>query len=255
MKKKLSYFLFFLSFLSCQYSQTEQNTNVDLATDTSEAYNTDFILEDDTLESTAIGTVGNGSLINGVILPYRGKNFKYFSSISYHAGRAYVHSSVRKVILESYQMLENSLPDRIFYLMEGANKEGGPLPPHRTHQNGLSVDFMALKLKDGKPYLKLDNLGPAHYALEFDQNGQWLKNDEVKIDFEAMARHIQSLEQACKKHQIHISKIILKINLKDDLFASPTGQKLQHLPFVGWLPDVIDKQHDDHYHIDFEVLK
>ena len=255
MKKNLLYFLISLIFLSCTSSQEKNQNELIITLDSSEEYSQEIILEDDTLESTAIGTVGNGRLINGVILPFRGKNFRYFSSLSYQAGRAYVHSSVRRVILESYQMLEKSQPKRIFYLMEGANQEGGPLPPHRTHQNGLSVDFMALKLKNGKPYTGLDNLGPAHYALEFDQHGQWLKKNEVKIDFEAMAQHIQSLEQACKKHQMRISKIILKINLKDDLFATSTGKKLQHLPFISWLPYVIDKQHDDHYHIDFEVLR
>ena len=255
MMKYMLQSLSLLCVISCQNTQNYPHKSFATQDTTPTIQYDNQIIPEDTLKSTAIGTVGNGSLVNGVILPFRGKNYRYFSRLSYQAGRAYVHSRVRRVILDSYQMLESSCSNRIFYLMEGANKQGGPLPPHRTHQNGLSVDFMTLLQKDEKPYLGLDNLGPAHYALEFDKKGQWLKNKAVKIDFEVMARHIQSLEKTCKKHQMRISKIILKTNLQDELFASPTGQKLKHLPFISWLPDVINKQHDDHYHIDFELIK
>lgn len=247
--------LCFLILMTCQVKSSQEFTSKD-TTDTSENKPKTSMnsIEQTIAESTAVGSVGNGKLINGVKLPYKGKNFKYFSRISYLAGRAYIHSRVREVILESYKTLEKSCPNRIFYLMEGAYKNGGPLPPHRTHQNGLSIDFMSLMQKAKEPYTKLDQLGATHYGLEFDKDGRWLKDSSIEIDFEVMGKHIQSLERACQNHQMRIAKIILKIDLKDELLATNSGSQLKHLPFVGWLPDQINRQHDDHYHIDFELL-
>ena len=75
-------------------------------------------------------------------MPFAGKNFRYFDTTSYVNDRAYVHSDVRSAVLDTYTQFEQLWPQRIFYLMECSNKDGGKMYPHHTHQNGLSIDFM-----------------------------------------------------------------------------------------------------------------
>ncbi len=53
------------------------------------------------VESRSVGESTNGSLENGVRLPYKGTNYKYFSFISYYVlNRAYVHSRVYSAVLD-----------------------------------------------------------------------------------------------------------------------------------------------------------
>src|SRR5690554_8143272 len=74
--------------------------------------------------------------------------------------------------------------------MELSSEEGEKLYPHKTHQNGLSVDFMMPKLKDGKDYYGLDTLGVNHYLLKFNDHGEYDKDPSITIDFDVMARHL-----------------------------------------------------------------
>ena len=41
-----------------------------------------------------------------------------------------------------------------------------------------------------------------------------------------MAQHILALDNAARKHGLYIKKVILKINLKDNLFETPDLFKL-----------------------------
>ena len=93
------------------------------------------------IESTCYGTTSNGSLENGVQLPSEGVNFEGYSSIAAIAGRTYVHSSVRDIVIEAYQRLEKMEPDKVYKYAETGYEEGGQFKPHKTHRNGLSVDF------------------------------------------------------------------------------------------------------------------
>jgi penicillin-insensitive murein endopeptidase len=140
--------------------------------------------------------------------------------------------------------------------MECSNEDGGEIYPHRTHQNGLSVDFMSPLEKDGNPYYNLDTLGGTHYLLEFDDQGRYSADQTINIDFEVMAKHIWFLEQEARKNGLKISKIIIKKELKDDLFATEYGKKLKNssIYFTQNLTPLINSLHDDHYHIDFEIL-
>lgn len=49
--------------------------------------------------SKCYGTTSNGSLSNGVKLPQGGKNYIGYSLAASIAGRTYVHSEVRKIIV------------------------------------------------------------------------------------------------------------------------------------------------------------
>ena len=104
------------------------------------------------LTSESIGTVAKGQLKNGKLIPFKGKNFTYFDTQSYLNGRAYLNDKVLNTLLNAYKEFEILLPQRIFYVMECSNQDGGILFPHRTHQNGLSIDFMMPLIKNGKPF-------------------------------------------------------------------------------------------------------
>ncbi len=209
-------------------------------------------------ESKSEGTVGEGSLINSWKLPRKGPNFKYFSIIDYYiGGRCYVHSRVHKTLIDSFKELEKLLPGYTFYIMETARRKGGHLWPHQTHQNGLSVDFMTPLKKENKSYLLLDHIGMWRYLADFNKQGKFSLSHKIVLDFEAIALQIISLDKAAKKHGLKIRKVILETNLKDELFATKYGKalKTRGIYFVKNLPKSMNMLHDDHFHIDFEVVE
>jgi penicillin-insensitive murein endopeptidase len=206
--------------------------------------------------SKSKGSVSNGTLLNGKLLPFYGTNFQYFDANSYLASRAFTSHTVRDIIIDAYAKLHQEIPSRYFYLMELSSEKGGKLYPHKTHQNGLSADFMMPKLKDGRDYYGLDTLGVKHYLLKFNDNGEYEKDTNVKIDFNVIAKHLLILEDTAKKYGYKISKVIIKIELKDELFATEYGEKLKSsgIYIVQGLTPLINGLHDEHYHVDFEQL-
>ena len=93
-------------------------------------------------QSQSLGTVSNGSLIDGKRMPSKGKNFETYSYFLSFIGRTCIHSKVREVVVDAYKILETTQPDTTFIYGEMGWCKGGRFRPHRTHQNGLSVDFM-----------------------------------------------------------------------------------------------------------------
>lgn len=202
--------------------------------------------------SEARGTVGNGELSNSWLMPYSGPNYKYFSPMSYYVlGNAFTHEKMHHTLLGAFKTCETTCPGYRFRLMECANKKGGKMLIHRTHQTGLSVDIMTPLKKGNKQYRRTDGLGLWHYLLNYDENGYWNKN--VQIDFEILARLVLAIDDSAKENGLKLTKVILKINLKDDLFATPSGKeiKARGIYFAKVLPTTIDNLHDDHIHLDF----
>jgi penicillin-insensitive murein endopeptidase len=209
-------------------------------------------------KSASIGKVNNGSLKNGVKFPYKGKNYSYFSSTSYYIlNRSYVHNKVKSVTLNAYKNLNKRFPKQKWGIMECSRKHGGKMKPHRTHQNGTSIDFMTpMKWLNSKnQYRWKAHLGVWHYLLTFDKDGYLNKRKKVQIDFNMIALHILELNKEAKKQGLTIKKVILKINLKDNLFKCENGEKLKlsGIYFAKYLTPIVDNMHDDHYHVDFGV--
>lgn len=212
--------------------------------------------EENNDKSNSKGTVGNGTLENGKLVPFSGPNFNYFDSTSYVSSRAFVNDKVRTAMLNIYKQLQITSPERHFCIMECSHEHGGKLSPHRTHQNGLSLDFMTPLLKDGVPYYGMDNLGAQHYLLDFDENGKYTKDPSIAIDFDAMALHILTLNEEAKKIGLEIEKVLFKIELKDELYCKPKGRALYDcgIYFAQKLTPLINGLHDDHYHVDFKLI-
>src|SRR5690554_1656972 len=153
------------------------------------------------------------------------------------------------MMLDAYATLADERPATRFTFGETAwCAGGGPLRPHRTHQNGLAVDFMV-------PVLDADG-HPAHfpawpwtkfgYAVEFDARGQ---SDNFQIDFDAIAAHLLALDAATRTHGLKIERVILAPELRAMLFNAERGQEVRkRITFMkgkAWV------RHDEHYHVDF----
>lgn len=200
--------------------------------------------------SASIGTTSNGSLENGKRLPSRGDNFVTYSSLGSLLGRTCAHDKVRDTVLDAYGRVASSHPDTRFTYGEASWCSGGSLKPHRTHQNGLSVDFMVPVLgPDGQPasypawpWTKFG------YAVEFDKDGA---NADYRIDFDALAGHLLALDNAAREKGIRIRRVIFAPDLRDELFDAERGdevrRRLSFMRGAAWV------RHDDHYHVDFEI--
>ncbi len=201
-------------------------------------------------ESTCYGTTSNGSLENGVKLPEKGSNFVAYSSIARVAGRTYVHSEVRDIIVASYKALEKKQPEKVYKYAETGFKEGGRFKPHKTHMNGLSVDFMTPVVNvDGESvHLPTHLFNRFGYDIEFDSDGVY---DGLKIDYEALAAHIVSLHKQSKQAGYDLWRVIFDPMLQSHLYKTKYGAYLEkNINFSekrSWV------RHDEHYHVDFSI--
>jgi penicillin-insensitive murein endopeptidase len=66
-----------------------------------------------------------------------------------------------------------------------------------------------------------------------------------------------ALDDAAKGQGLRIRKIIFNTNLHDELFSTPSGKLLaeRHLNFIPHVSEFINTVHDDHYHVDFEIIR
>ncbi len=202
------------------------------------------------VDSRCHGTVGRGSIEHSVKLPVSGPNFEAYSALAATAGRTHVHSKVAEVLGAAYAALAAAQPDTRFVYGETGWPSGGRLRPHRTHQNGLSVDFF-VPVRDAAgrsvplPTPITRRFG---YDIEFDANA---RHAGLSIDFTAMAEHLYQLHLAARTRGVGLALVIFDPPFLPRLFAAPRGPYLkQNLPFMkgrAWV------RHDEHYHVDFDV--
>ncbi len=202
------------------------------------------------VESTCYGTTGNGRLEHAVKLPGKGKNFKAYSSVAGMLGRTYVHNKVSEVFLNAFKSLESSHPTKTYVYGETGLKKGGQFKPHKTHQNGLSVDFMVpiLNSKGQSVPLPTSPFNKFGYSIEFDHTGKF---KDLTIDYEAMAAHIKALHMEAQKAGIDIWRVIFDPQLQPYLYQTTDGDYIRKNILIpdkkSWV------RHDDHYHVDFKV--
>lgn len=200
--------------------------------------------------SRCFGSVSQGRLENAQQLPVSGPNFQAFSGAAAALGRTHTHSEVGAIVLEAYAEIAEQHPALRFVYGEASWPQGGRLRPHRTHQNGLSIDFFVPVRDTGGrsvpiPTSPFTRFG---YDLEFDANGRL---GGLQIDFEALAEHLFQLQRAARKRGAGIALVILDTRYLSALSATRRGgalrQQLNFLPRQAWV------RHDEHYHVDFDL--
>jgi penicillin-insensitive murein DD-endopeptidase len=202
--------------------------------------------------SNCFGSVGGGRVEGAVKLPASGKNFSAYSPLGVAAGRTYVHTQVAGILRQSYAALAISQPDVRYVYGETGFQLGGRFKPHRTHQNGTSVDFFvpvrnAAGASVALPAQLSNRFG---YDIEFDANGTF---GEYRIDFSALAEHLYELDLAAKAQLGNqgLALVILDAAYLPVVFATKRGAYLKaKLRFMKGKPWV---RHDEHYHVDFAV--
>ncbi len=201
-------------------------------------------------ESTCYGTTSKGRLEKGVELPSSGDNFVAYSTIARLAGRTYVHSQVKSIIVNAYKSLETEQPDKVFKYAETGFEEGGQFKPHKTHRNGLLVDFMTPVLDESgqSVHLPTHPLNKFGYNIELDNKGQY---EEYSIDYVALSAHIVALHKEAVAQGVDLWRVIFDPKLQPQFFKTPYGPYLKkHIQFSkkrSWV------RHDEHYHVDFDI--
>jgi penicillin-insensitive murein DD-endopeptidase len=201
-------------------------------------------------DSKCYGTVSKGHIEGSVKLPLYGSNFAAYSRLGALVGRTHVHSTVAEIVVAAYSAAAGADPSLTYMYGETGWPSGGRIRPHRSHQNGLSVDFFVpVRNEAGKsvtlPTGLTNKLG---YDIEFDSDAKY---DGYSIDFPSLAEHLYQLHVASKAKGSGISLVIFDTNYLPKLFATPRGAYLQkYLPFMKGHPWV---RHDEHYHVDFAI--
>ncbi|WP_395375085.1 penicillin-insensitive murein endopeptidase [Marinicella sp. W31] len=200
--------------------------------------------------SKCYGSVSDGSLQSGKKLPVEGDNYQTYSQLGSLLGRTYVHSVVHNIVLETYSRLYESHPQWRFTYGETGFEQGGPFSPHKTHQNGLSVDFFVpINDQDNQSvFFPADVSNKLGYAFEFSPIGS---GDGLTINFEAMAKHLMYLDQVSKEMGYGVKKVIFDPTLQQLLFDTQAGAYLKKN--IQFNKNPVWVRHDEHYHVDFDV--
>ncbi len=199
--------------------------------------------------SQCFGTVSHGHLESGVQLPSDGANFVAYSDLGVALGRTYVHSRVAEVVTAAYAELARTLPTTRYVYGETGWEAGGRIRPHRTHQNGLSVDFFVpIQNAAGESIrLPISAANRFGYGIEFGPEATY---GEYSIDIPAIAEHLYQLDRTARQRGVGIALVIFDPAFVLRLFATSRGADLRRLNFMKGRPWV---RHDEHYHVDFSV--
>jgi penicillin-insensitive murein DD-endopeptidase len=198
--------------------------------------------------SVSIGTPERGELRFGKRLPSRGGNFRAYSDLGTLLGRNSVDGRVRETVLEAYADLAAASPQLRFVYGECGWPSGGSFRPHRTHQNGMAVDFFVpvRDEQDRSRRLPTHAFNRYGYDVEFDAHSRW---HDYTIDYPAMVAHLRALDAAARRHNLRIGRVIFDDKLQRQLFVAEGGDGLaQRIPFSSGRSWV---RHDEHYHVVF----
>lgn len=201
-------------------------------------------------DSICYGTPANGRIEHAVQLLPKGTNFRAYSNVGTSLGRIYTHARVADAVAGAYAALAHRAPAKTFVYGETGFAKGGPFKPHKTHQNGLSVDFMVPVIDAKERSVPLPgNVGNRYgYDIEFDADARYR---DLRIDFDALSEHLYALDQTGRRAGSPIRRVIFESTFLPKLFATKRGAYLRkHIVFtrgkVWW-------RHDEHYHVDFVV--
>jgi penicillin-insensitive murein endopeptidase len=200
-------------------------------------------------ESQCYGVINSGRIEGAVQIPAKGPNFEIIGARS-APSRTFVHTAVRKILVESYAALAATLPDARFLVGETGLENGGPITFHFTHQRGTSVDlFVPVKTLEGKRALFPSRLENGFgYRVRLDRDGKTDDGNYV-LDAEALAEYIYQLSETAARNGHGIDRVILVREFQAQLLDTRHGAYLRRLRF--W--DDPGARHDNHIHVDFDI--
>ena len=187
------------------------------------------------------GATNGGGVTGARRMPVRGANFGAYCLPCVLALRTYGHAPAVEASVEAYAALAAARPGTRFLYGEIGHPWGGRFPPHRTHRNGLSFDYM-VPLTSGELRTGIGNR--FGYDESFDAEGRGASGN---IDFDALAAHLRALLAAAEARGGSIALVVLAPDLQDDLDRADPGitSAMRFNRRASWV------RHDDHYHVDF----
>ncbi|MCB9797078.1 MAG: hypothetical protein H6741_30705 [Alphaproteobacteria bacterium] len=176
-------------------------------------------------------------------MPTRGRHHASYSRLGAALGRTCVHEKVRDTLLAAFEEAE---AEHTWVVGETGKCDGGPFPPHKTHQSGLSVDLFVPARLGGRaarlPTLPFFKFG---YGIEFDDAGAW---GPYQIDFKALAMLLGQVRDQAPAHGLALGRVIFAPDLQPKLRAAAPKGSLEGISFnskPAWV------RHDEHAHLDF----
>ena len=182
-------------------------------------------------QSTCFGTTSAGRLEQSCKLPASGANYTVYSSVLRMAGRTYVHCDVSKILIDAFTSLAVSHPDKVYVYAETGKKRGGEFKPHKTHQNGLSVDVMVpvTDAKGKSVALPTNALNRYGYDIDFTLAGQY---KDLTIDFEAFAALLAAMKQAATERGVGIWRVIFDPKMQGELRKAKAWPAISDITFT-----------------------
>ena len=115
-------------------------------------------------QARAVGSPNKGSLVNGVALPKRGPGFRRI-----HAKRFYGTDETIALLRYLGAKLQQAYPGSQPLLVGAISKKsGGKAGNHKSHQNGIDVDWAYLEL--GNPERRHYNGKVKAHQLDYEKN-------------------------------------------------------------------------------------
>ena len=191
-------------------------------------------------------------------LPFRGENYKFYGTLSYHIyGRAYTGCKVHNTIVEAFHFSEQNCKGANFKILKSSRRKAGKIIPDHCQKNGHSVNFMTPLLKKNTALKYYYRTGLFRMFIRFDKNGRSKLNNNIIIDFENTAQYIINLDKAAHIYGLRIKKIIFNRFLLDDLFTCASGAELKSrdIYFAKYLSDKVNRKYDDLFYVEFAEKK
>jgi len=209
-----------------------------------------------------------------VSLPPSGAGFRTSSTLVGAMGRQYVRHEVAAALTTALADVAGS--NRVFVVADTGHKDGGPFPPHATHQEGLSVDIhMPVVDAAGAPATLSSSfwnlwgycwhLDPAGHVAGLAWEAKPLPlpllgktqlcpsvdiDSDDHADFDTVARLVKALDVAARAHGGRVRTVIIAPEFVAPILASPSGKALGPLSSV-FTRHPVWVRHDDHLHVDF----
>ena len=171
--------------------------------------------------SISMGKTTNGTIEYAKRIPYQGENYISYSFLGYLWGRTYVTDAVKNTIEESFESIGPKVDGRVFVVGEASLKHGGPTAFHKGKQNGLEVDFLLpFNTAKGEKYTSQNIFNTWNYGLKIEA-GKF--EDDLEVDYNALATHIAALYRIAPKYGLSIKKIEMHPDIFNGLYGNSVG--------------------------------